>query len=304
MSDVMHWQTNRFVIRLDRPQVMGIVNATPDSFFDGGSHAPVGAAMAYCEQLLQEGADILDIGGESTRPGAQQPGLEEELARVLPVLRHAVRLGVPVSVDTSRPEVIRAALDLGVDIINDVRALVRPDALAAVAAHPRCGVCLMHMQGEPGAMQQAPVYAVDVVAEVVTWLRQRVGQVQDAGVALHRIAIDPGIGFGKTAEHNWALLQRQEELRALGLPMLLGWSRKSALGALTGRPVEQRLVASVVAALASVQRGAQVVRVHDVAATVDAIKVWRAAGLLPSVMGGDDDRVQGITPDEKTIFRH
>ena len=304
MSDVMHWQTNRFVIRLDRPQVMGIVNATPDSFFDGGRHAPVGAAMAYCEQLLQEGADILDIGGESTRPGAQQPGLEEELARVLPVLRHAVRLGVPVSVDTSRPEVIRAALDLGVDIINDVRALVRPDALAAVAAHPRCGVCLMHMQGEPGAMQQAPVYAVDVVAEVVTWLRQRVGQVQDAGVALDRIAIDPGIGFGKTAEHNWALLQRQEELRALGLPMLLGWSRKSALGALTGRPVEQRLVASVVAALASVQRGAQVVRVHDVAATVDAIKVWRAAGLLPSVMGGDDDRVQGITPDEKSIFRH
>lgn len=304
MSDVMHWQTNRFVIRLDRPQVMGIVNATPDSFFDGGRHGPVGAAMAYCEQLLQEGADILDIGGESTRPGAQQPGLEEELARVLPVLRHAVRLGVPVSVDTSRPEVIRAALDLGVDIINDVRALVRPDALAAVAAHPRCGVCLMHMQGEPGAMQQAPVYAVDVVAEVIAWLRQRVRQVQDAGVALDRIAIDPGIGFGKTAEHNWALLQRQEELRALGLPMLLGWSRKSTLGALTGRPVEQRLVASVVAALASVQRGAQVVRVHDVAATVDAIKVWRAAGLLPSVMGGDDDRVQGITPDEKTIFRH
>ena len=281
MSDVMHWQTNRFVIRLDRPQVMGIVNATPDSFFDGGRHAPVGAAMAYCEQLLQEGADILDIGGESTRPGAQQPGLEEELARVLPVLRHAVRLGVPVSVDTSRPEVIRAALDLGVDIINDVRALVRPGALAVVAAHPRCGVCLMHMQGEPGAMQQAPVYAVDVVAEVTTWLRQRVGQVQDAGVSLDRIAIDPGIGFGKTAEHNWCLLQRQEELLALGRPMLLGWSRKSTLGALTGRPVDQRLAASVVAALASVQRGAQVVRVHDVAATVDAIKVWHAAGLLP-----------------------
>jgi dihydropteroate synthase len=281
MFDVMHWQTNRFVIRLDRPQVMGIVNATPDSFFDGGRHAQVSAAMAYCEQLLQEGADILDIGGESTRPGAQQPGLEEELARVLPVLRHAVRLGVPVSVDTSRPEVIRAALDLGVDIINDVRALAWPDALATVAAHPRCGVCLMHMQGEPGAMQQAPVYAVDVVAEVTTWLRQRVGQVQDAGVSLDRIAIDPGIGFGKTAEHNWSLLQRQEELLALGRPMLLGWSRKSTLGALTGRPVDQRLAASVVAALASVQRGAQVVRVHDVAATVDALKVWRAAGLLP-----------------------
>jgi dihydropteroate synthase len=304
MFDVMHWQTNRFVIRLDRPQVMGIVNATPDSFFDGGRHAQVSAAMAYCEQLLQEGADILDIGGESTRPGAQQPGLEEELARVLPVLRHAVRLGVPVSVDTSRPEVIRAALDLGVDIINDVRALAWPDALATVATHPRCGVCLMHMQGEPGAMQHSPVYAVDVVAEVTAWLRQRVAQVQDAGVALDRIAIDPGIGFGKTAEHNWTLLQRQEELLALGRPLLLGWSRKSTLGALTGRPVEQRLVASVVAALASVQRGAQVVRVHDVAATVDAIKVWHAAGLLPSMMGCDDDRVQGITPDEKTIFRH
>jgi len=281
MFDVMHWQTNRFVIRLDRPQVMGIVNATPDSFFDGGRHAPVGAAMAYCEQLLQQGADILDIGGESTRPGAQQPDLEEELARVLPVLRHAVRLGVPVSVDTSRPEVMRAALDLGVDIINDVRALVWPGALATVAAHPRCGVCLIHMQGEPGAMQQSPVYAVDVVAEVIAWLRQRVAQVQDAGVALDRIAVDPGIGFGKTADHNWALLQRQEELQVLGLPMLLGWSRKSTLGALTGRPVEQRLVASVVAALASVQRGAKVVRVHDVAATVDALKVWRAAGLLP-----------------------
>jgi dihydropteroate synthase len=223
----------------------------------------------------------LDIGGESTRPGAQQPDLEEELARVLPVLRHAVHLGVPVSVDTSRPEVIRAALDLGVDIINDVRALAWPGALATVAAHPRCGVCLMHMQGEPGAMQQSPIYAVDVVAEVISWLRQRVVQVQDAGVALDRIAIDPGIGFGKTAEHNWALLQRQEELQVLGLPMLLGWSRKSTLGALTGRPVEQRCVASVVAALASVQRGAKVVRVHDVAATVDALKVWRAAGLLP-----------------------
>ena len=304
MYDVTHWQTSRFLIDLSRPRVMGIVNVTPDSFFDGGLHVQAGAAMARCEQLLQEGADILDIGGESTRPGARQPGLEEELARVLPVLRHAARLGVPLSVDTSRPEVMRAALDLGVDIINDVRALGLPGALAVVAAHPGCGVCLMHMQGEPNTMQQAPGYAGAVVVEVLAWLRQRLLQVQDAGVALDRIALDPGIGFGKTAEHNWALLQRQEEFRALGLPMLLGWSRKSTLGALTGRPVEQRLVSSVVAALASVQRGAQVVRVHDVAATVDAIKVWRAAGLLPSVMGGDDDRVQGITPDEKTIFRH
>ena len=260
---------------------MGIVNVTPDSFFDGGLHAQAGAAMARCEQLLQEGADILDIGGESTRPGARQPGLEEELARVLPVLRHAARLGVPLSVDTSRPEVMRVALDLGVDIINDVRSLRCPGALAAVAAHPGCGVCLMHMQGEPGTMQQAPGYAGAVVVEVLAWLRQRLLQVQDAGIALDRIALDPGIGFGKTAEHNWALLQHQAELLALGRPLVLGWSRKSTLGALTGRPVDQRLVPSVVAALAGVQRGAQVVRVHDVAATVDALKVWRAAGLLP-----------------------
>ena len=260
---------------------MGIVNVTPDSFFDGGLHVQAGAAMARCEQLLQEGADILDIGGESTRPGARQPGLEEELARVLPVLRHAARLGVPLSVDTSRPEVMRAALDLGVDIINDVRALGLPGALAVVAAHPGCGVCLMHMQGEPNTMQQAPGYAGAVVVEVLAWLRQRLLQVQDAGIALDRIALDPGIGFGKTAEHNWALLQHQAELLALGRPLVLGWSRKSTLGALTGRPVDQRLVPSVVAALASVQRGAQVVRVHDVAATVDALKVWRAAGLLP-----------------------
>jgi dihydropteroate synthase len=275
----MFWQTSRYLIDLRRPQVMGIVNATPDSFSDGGRHADAGAAMAHCERLLREGADLLDIGGESTRPGAQAPSLEEELARVLPVLRHAVTLGVPVSVDTSRPELMAAALDAGADIINDVRALTRPGALAVVAAHGRCGLCLMHMQGEPGAMQQAPYYAGDGVQAVVEWLRLRLRAVQSAGVAAPRITLDPGIGFGKTPEHNWALLQRQAELLALGQPLLLGWSRKSSLGSLTGRPVEERLVPSVAAALACVQRGAHVVRVHDVAATVDALKVWRAAGL-------------------------
>lgn len=277
----MHWQTTRFRIDLRRPQVMGIVNATPDSFSDGGLHAAPGAALAHCERLLREGADLLDIGGESTRPGARQPDLQEELARVMPVLRHAVTLGVPVSVDTSRPEVMQAALDCGVDIVNDVRSLQRPGALAVVAAHPACGVCLMHMPGEPDTMQQAIRVDVDVVPVVVDWLRRRLAEVLAAGVARERIALDPGIGFGKSPEQNWALLQRQAELLALERPLLVGWSRKSTLGTLTGRPVGERLVPSVVAALASAQRGARVLRVHDVAATVDALKVWAAAGLLP-----------------------
>lgn len=285
----MFWQTSRFLIDLRRPQVMGIVNATPDSFSDGGLHADADSAKAHCDRLLSEGADMLDIGGESTRPGARQPDLAEELARVLPVLRHAVTLGVPVSVDTSRPEVMAAALELGADIVNDVRSLARPGALQLVAGQAHCGVCLMHMQGEPGSMQRSPHYAGDVVHEVVGWLGQRLQALRAAGIASNRIALDPGIGFGKTAEHNWALLQRQAELLALGQPLLLGWSRKSALGLLSGRPVGERLVPSVVAALACVQRGGQVVRVHDVAATVDALKVWRAAGLL-ATCGPIDER--------------
>jgi len=277
----MFWQTTRFRIDLSRPQVMGIVNVTPDSFSDGGRHGDPAAAMAHCEQLLREGADILDIGGESTRPGALVPDLAEELARVLPVLRHAVTLGVPVSVDTSRSEVMAGALDLGVDIVNDVRSLSRSGALETVAGHASCGICLMHMQGEPGSMQQAPQYNGDGVDDVVAWLRARLAAVQGSGVALDRITLDPGIGFGKTPAHNWALLRRQADLLALGQPLLLGWSRKSTLGALTSRPVADRLVPSVAAALAGVQRGARVLRVHDVAATVDALKVWQAAGLLP-----------------------
>ena len=276
----MFWQTSRYLIDLRQPRVMGIVNATPDSFFDGGHHAEADAAKAHCDRLLREGADLLDIGGESTRPGARQPGLDEELARVLPVLRHAVTLGVPVSVDTSRPEVMAAALDAGVDIVNDVRSFTRPGALAVVAAHAGCGLCLMHLQGEPDTMQQAPRYAGDAVLAVVDWLRQRLQVLQSAGIASNRIALDPGIGFGKTPEHNWALLQRQAELHALGQPLLLGWSRKSTLGALTGRPVADRLVPSVVAALACVQRGAQVVRVHDVKETAQAMKVWVASKIL------------------------
>lgn len=275
----MFWQTTRHRIDLQQPVVMGIVNATPDSFSDGGLHADALSAQAHCDRLVAEGAHILDIGGESTRPGARQPSLDEELARVMPVLRHAVTLGVPVSVDTSRSAVMQAALDLGVDIVNDVRALRLPGALDAVAAHPSCGVCLMHMQGEPGVMQQAPRYDGDVVDAVAGWLRQRFDEVQAAGVAPARIALDPGIGFGKTPAHNWALLQRQPDLLAIGRPLLVGWSRKSTLGLLTNRPVDARLPASLAAALAAVQRGAHVLRVHDVAATVDALKVWAAAGL-------------------------
>jgi len=278
----LHWLTTRFRIDLALPRVMGIVNVTPDSFFDGGRHADTAAALKHCDVLLHEGADILDIGGESTRPGADAPTLEHELSRVLPVLRHAVTLGVPVSVDTSRPEVMRAALDLGVDIVNDVRALQRPGALDCLAAHPRAGLCLMHMRGEPGTMQIEAAYQ-DVVHEVIEFLQARVDAARAAGVADERIVVDPGIGFAKTAAHNVELLCRQEELLCVGRPLLVGWSRKSTLGVITGRAVGDRLAASVAASLAAAQRGASVLRVHDVAATVDALKVWRvaASGRIP-----------------------
>ena len=271
------WQTSRFLIALSRPRVMGIVNVTPDSFSDGGLFADADAARAHCDRLVAEGADILDIGGESTRPGARLPDTAEQLARVLPVLRHAITLGVPVSVDTADPVVMDAALDLGVDILNDVRALQAPGALAVAAAHPAAGICLMHMQGEPGTMQAAPHYeGDDVVGEVARFLAARRDAALAAGIALERITLDPGIGFGKTPAHNLALAVEQRRLLALGCPLLVGWSRKSTLGQLTGRPVEDRLAASVAAALAAVQQGAAIVRVHDVAATVDALKVWRA----------------------------
>ncbi|MBL0731102.1 dihydropteroate synthase [Piscinibacter sp. HJYY11] len=276
------WHTTRFRIDLSRPRVMGIVNITPDSFSDGGRHATTQAAIAHCEQLLREGADILDLGGESSRPGADPLPLEEEQARVLPVLREALTLGVPVSVDTYKPETMRAALDLGADIVNDIYALRWPGAVEAVAAHPSCGVCLMHMQGEPASMQQRPIYG-DVLEDVSRFLLDRAAALTGAGVQRERITLDPGIGFGKTVEHNLALLARQRELLRLGYPLLLGWSRKSSLGALTGRPVEQRQAASLAAALAAAQHGAKVLRVHDVAATVDALKVGEAAGLLPVV---------------------
>ena len=274
------WQTARFRITLDRPRVMGIVNITPDSFSDGGRHAGTQAAIAHCERLLKDGADILDIGGESSRPGAEPVPLDEELARVLPVLRAAVSLGVPISLDSYKPEVMRAGLDLGSDIVNDIKALREPGALDVVAAHPDCGVCLMHMRGmEPKTMQEGEPEYDDVLREVAAFLRERADALLARGVARDRIALDPGIGFGKRDRHNLVLLARQDELLALGLPLVAGWSRKGTLGRITGRPLNERTAASVAAALAAVQRGARIVRVHDVAETVDALKVWHAAAL-------------------------
>ena len=274
----MHWLTTRFDIDLAQPRVMGIVNVTPDSFSDGGLHASTVQALAHCERLLAEGADLLDIGGESTRPGAPAVPLDEELARVLPVLEAALKLGCPVSVDTRHAEVMRAVLALGADIVNDISALRGPGALDVVAAHGRCGVCLMHMHGTPETMQARPAYG-DVVEEVIVFLHERVLALEACGVASDRVVVDPGIGFGKCPEHNIALLRRQRELLALGRPLLVGWSRKSTLGSITGRDVAERQAASVAAALAAVQHGARIVRVHDVAQTVDALKVWSAAGV-------------------------
>ena len=271
----MIWQTSRFAIDLARPQVMGIVNVTPDSFSDGGRHGSTAAALRHCEQLLKEGADILDIGGESTRPGSPAVPLDEELSRVVPLVREAVTLGVPISVDTYKPEVMRAVLDLGADIVNDIWALRQPGAAAVVAAHPQCGVCLMHMHRDPQTMQQAPMDG-DVVPQVLSFLQLQAHNLLALGVEKTRILLDAGIGFGKTVEQNFALLARHSELLAAGYPLLAGWSRKSSLGAVTGLEVDQRMVPSVAAAVLAVERGASVVRVHDVRETVAALAVWSA----------------------------
>ena len=286
----MKWRTSRFILDLNSPKVMGIVNLTPDSFSDGGQYVSTGTALRHCESLLKDGADILDIGGESTRPGAQSLSLDDELARVLPVVREAVKLGVPVSVDTYKPGVMQSVLDLGADIVNDIWALRWVDANTVnncltggqvVAQHPACGVCLMHMHREPLTMQAAPMTG-DVVAQVLSFLKQTALELEDQGVDRNRIVIDPGIGFGKTVAHNFALLARQRELLTAGYPLLAGWSRKSSLAAVTGSALDavgtrDRLVPSVVAALLAVERGAAIIRVHDVRETVQAIKVLAAA---------------------------
>jgi dihydropteroate synthase len=270
------WRTTRFAIDLAQPRVMGIVNVTPDSFSDGGAHASTEAAVRHCVQLVEEGADILDIGGESTRPGSPAVPLAQELDRVLPVVREAVKLGVPVSVDTYKPEVMRAALELGADIVNDVWALRQSGAREAVAAHPSCGVCLMHMHRDPQTMQAAPM-AGDVLPAVRAFLDQHAQLLLALKVDASRIVLDPGIGFGKTVAQNFALLARQKELLAVGWPLLIGWSRKSSLGAVTGiESAAGRMAPSVAAAVLAIERGASIVRVHDVRETVAALAVWRA----------------------------
>lgn len=277
----MQWMTSRFDIDLREPRIMGIVNVTPDSFSDGGHYEGVSDALGHCEQLLKGGAHILDIGGESTRPGSPAISLEEELARVLPVVGEAVKLNVPISVDTYKPEVMQAVLDLGADIINDIWALRQERAVDVVAAHPRCGVCLMHMHRDPQTMQVAPMEG-DATAAVRQFLLERARLLESRVVRRERIALDPGVGFGKTVAQNYSLLAHQQELSGLPYPWLVGWSRKSSLGAVTGRerPVD-RVAASVAAALLAVERGARVVRVHDVRETVDALKVWQQVMMAP-----------------------
>lgn len=270
----MSLHCGKFQFDLARPLVMGIVNVTPDSFSDGGLHASAAAAIAHAHRLIEDGADMLDIGGESTRPGAAEVGVQEELDRVLPVLEGLRGVTVPLSIDTWKPEVMRAALAAGASLVNDVNALRAEGALQAVAVSD-AAVCLMHKQGTPQTMQQQPHYA-DVVAEVGAFLRARVAATEAAGIPRNRIVIDPGFGFGKTLAHNLALLRHLEALSALGVPVLAGLSRKSMLGAITGREVGERVAASVATALLAVQRGAAIVRVHDVRETVDALKVWNA----------------------------
>ncbi|WP_448142451.1 dihydropteroate synthase [Stenotrophomonas bentonitica] len=269
------------VLRLDRPRVMGIVNVTPDSFSDGGAHDSTEAAVAHGLQLVAEGADLLDIGGESTRPGAAPVALDEELRRVVPVIEQLVRqTQVPISIDTFKPAVMRAAVAAGAGMINDIHALRQDGALAA-AAELGVPVVLMHMQGEPGSMQDTPHYD-DVVAEVHRFLVDRMFSAEMAGIAKKNLVIDLGFGFGKTTEHNMILLARSARFLELGVPMLAGLSRKRSIGELTGREApRERVAGSVAAHLVAAQRGATILRVHDVAATVDALKVWAAVDAVP-----------------------
>lgn len=273
LSPVRHWQAGTYAFDLSRPLIMAVLNVTPDSFSDGGRFFQPGDALARAGQMIAEGADIIDVGGESTRPGAAEVPWQEELRRVAPVVEAMVARGFPVSVDTSRPEVMRAVIGMGAAIINDVRALQLPGALDAVAAS-NVGVCLMHMQGAPATMQAAPAYS-DVRAEVSAFLRERALACEAQGIERERIVLDPGFGFGKTPGHNLRLLRELSDIAGMGWPVMAGLSRKSLLGHIVGRAVTDRQSASVTAALIAVERGASVVRVHDIAATRDALLLWR-----------------------------
>lgn len=269
-----HLQCGRFTLALDRPLIMGVVNVTPDSFSDGGRYATLESAVARARQLIAEGADIVDIGGESTRPGAQAVALEEERRRVMPVIEALAQCGVPVSVDTHKAQLMREAIAAGASLVNDVSALEDRDALQS-AAELDAAVCLMHKRGDPRTMQDDPHYE-DVVREVHDYLAQRLDAALAAGIARSRIVIDPGFGFGKTLEHNLALLRGLAAFNSLGVPVMVGLSRKAMLGRITGRAPLERIHASVAAALFAVEHGAAILRVHDVAATRDALAVWGA----------------------------
>ena len=272
----MALRCGRFELSLDRPLVMGVLNVTPDSFSDGGRFMGPAAALDHAQRMIAEGADLIDIGAESTRPGASPTPESEELRRIVPLVEKLSGASVPISADTRKPAVMRAAIAAGAGMINDVSALRAPGALEAVAgASQPIAICLMHMQGEPASMQQTPAYG-DVVSEVKEFLAERARASEAAGIARERIVLDPGFGFGKTVAHNLALMRGLPEIVALGFPVLAGLSRKSTIGALTGRDVDERVAGSLAAALAAVARGATIVRVHDVRETVDALKVWNA----------------------------
>lgn len=271
---IQHFHCGRYVLNAERPLIMGIVNLSDDSFSGDGLHGNTAAAIIQARRMIDEGAHILDIGAESSRPGAAPVPAQQEMDRVLPVVNALRDCGTPLSIDTVKPEVMRAALAAGADMINDINALRAPGALEAVAAS-HAAVCLMHMQGEPGSMQNQPHYD-DVVAEVAEFLAERVAAAEAAGIALSRITVDPGFGFGKTLEHNIELLRRLGELVVPGLPLLVGMSRKSMLGLLTGRAAPERIHAGLAAHVLAVERGARIVRVHDVAATRDALAVLQA----------------------------
>jgi dihydropteroate synthase len=280
------WQTSRFAIDLSQPKVMGIVNITPDSFSDGGQFDSNSKALKHAESLLHQGADILDIGGESSRPGAQPLSLEEELSRVIPFVREAVKWQVPLSIDTYKPQVMQAALELGADIINDIWAMRQHGAWEVMRKFPSSGICLMHMHRNPQQMQVEPMKG-NAVARVKDFLAQQLAEALSHGVTKERIVLDPGVGFGKTIDQNLAMLKYQSEFSSLGQPLLAGWSRKSSLGKIASLDGEEpqasdRLGARLSAALLAVQHGAAVVRVHDVKDTVQALKVWQAVQALPA----------------------
>lgn len=273
MSDI--WQCGRFAFTRSQPIIMGIVNVTPDSFSDGGLNFATENAVRHARQLIGQGAQIIDIGGESTRPGADTISVEREIDRIMPVLDALRYAGVAISVDTRKPEVMRAALNAGADIINDIDGFRNPISRQTVSNHPSCGLCIMHMQGEPLTMQQAPTYS-DVVKEVVMTLAEHAQALIAQGANSNRIALDPGFGFGKTTDHNYSILAHLDQLVALGFPVLIGLSRKSMIGSIINKPVDQRVVGSVAGALIALNQGAMILRVHDVDATQDAVKVWQA----------------------------